>query len=59
MDSAFHHTEDLLALVPELVHPSPGVQISLAVDVSNSHFGSVLQQLLGSSGFLLQEAICC
>ena len=38
--------KDLLADVPELVHPRPGAQISLAFD---SHLGSILQQLLDGS----------
>ena len=49
LDSAFHHAKDLLASVPELVHPCPGAQIFLAVDASDSHVGSVLQQLLDGS----------
>ena len=49
LDSAFRHTKDLLISVPELVHPHPGAQISLAVDPSNSNVGSVLQQLLDGS----------
>ena len=44
--SAFLHAKDLFASVPELVHPLPGTQISLAVDASDSQMGSVLQQLL-------------
>ena len=63
LDSAYHSVKDLLASVPELVHPRPGAQISLVFNASNSHVGFVLQQLLdgslGSSGFLLQEIICC
>ena len=57
LDSAFRRTKDLLASVPELVHPCSGAHISLAVDASDPHVGSVLQQLLGSSGFLLKEVI--
>ena len=57
LEWAFHCANYLLASVPELVHPRPGAQISLAVDASESHVGSVLQQLLGSLGFLLQEAV--
>ena len=49
LDSAFRHAKYLLALVPELVHPRPGAQISLAVDAFNSHIGFVLQQLLDGS----------
>ena len=37
------------ASVPKLVHPPPGAQISLAVDASDSHMGSILQQLLDGS----------
>ena len=40
LDSAFPHA------VPELVHPHPGAQISLAVDAPDSHMGSVLQKFL-------------
>ena len=46
---SFRSAKDLLATVPELVHPCPGAQISLAVDASESHVGSVLQQLLDGS----------
>ena len=54
LDSAFHHAKDLIAAVPKLVHPRPGAQISLAVDASDCHMGSVLQQLLdGSLAFFL------
>ena len=47
--SAFCNAKDLLASVPELVHPRPGAQISLAVDNFDSHVGFVLQQLLYGS----------
>ena len=43
LDSSFHCAKDLLASIPGLVHPRPAAPISLAVDVSNSHVGSVLQ----------------
>ena len=33
LDPAFLRAKDLLSPVPELVHPHPGAQISLAVDV--------------------------
>ena len=49
LDSAFRHTKDLLISVPELVHPHPGAQISLAVNASDSHVASVLQQILDGS----------
>ena len=57
LDFAFCRAKDLLASVPELVHPLPGAQISLAVDTSEYHVSSVLQQLPGPPGFLLQEAV--
>ena len=47
--SAFRRAKDLLSSVPEFVDSGPGAQISLAVDTSNSHVGSVLQQLLDGS----------
>ena len=46
LDSAFRRAKALLAAVLELIHPRPGAQISLAVDASDSHVGSVLQQFL-------------
>ena len=49
LDSTFQRAKDLLALVPELFHPRPDTSISLAVDASDSHIGSVLQQLLDGS----------
>ena len=49
LDLAFLHAKGLLAAVSELVHPSPGAQLSLAVDSSDSHVGAVLQQLLDGS----------
>ena len=49
LKSAFRRAKDPLASVPELVHPRPGAQISLAVDASDSHVGSVLEQLLDGS----------
>ena len=49
LDSAFLRAKDLLASVPELVHPCPGAQISLVVYASDSHVGFVLQQLLDGS----------
>ena len=39
MDSAFDSAKSALALVPTLVHPA--VQVSLAVDASDSHMGAV------------------
>ena len=49
LDSTFSHAKNLLASVPELVHPCSGAQISPALDASDSHVGSVLQQLLDGS----------
>ena len=49
LDSTLPHTKNLFAYVPELVHPRPGAQVSLAIDASDSHVGSVLQQLLVGS----------
>ena len=49
LDSTIHPAKDHLSSVPELVHPCPGTQISLVVDVSYSHVGSVLQKLLVGS----------
>ena len=43
VDSAICCAKDLLASVPELVHPRPGAQISLAVDAPDSHVGSIQQ----------------
>ena len=49
LDFTFCRAKVLLAAVPELFHPCPGAQISLAVNASDSHLGSVLQQLLDGS----------
>ena len=49
LDSAFRRAKDILASIPKLVHPCPEAPISLAVDSSDSHMGSVLQQLLDGS----------
>ena len=49
LDPAFCCAKELLTSVPELMHSCPGAQISLAVDASDSHVGSVLQQLLDGS----------
>ena len=58
LDSVFCHAKDLLASIPELVHPRPDTPISLAVDALDSHVGSVAPGLLlGSPGILLQEAL--
>ena len=46
LDSAFCCAKDLLASVTELVHLHPGAPISLAMDASDSHVGSIQQQLL-------------
>ena len=46
LDSANRCAKDLIASVSELVHPCPGAQISLSVDASDFHLGSVVQQLL-------------
>ena len=43
LDSTFRCAKDLPASVPELVNPRPETPISLAVDASDSHLGSVLQ----------------
>ena len=55
--------KDLLTSVPELVHPRPGAQVSLAIDASDSHVGSILQQLLDGSwaplAFFSKKIICC
>ena len=63
VDSAFCRAKNLLASVPELVHPPPGAQISLAIDASDSHVGSILQQLLDGSwaplAFFSKKIICC
>ena len=59
LDSAFTRARDLLSSIPELVNPHPDTQGSLAVDASNTHLSAVLQQLLGSVVFLLQEAVRC
>ena len=50
MDSAFTRAKDLLSFVPELIHPQPDAPISLTVDASDTHLGTVLQQLLDGSG---------
>ena len=39
LNAAFHCTRDILSTVPILVHPVPGVPISLAVDASDTHAG--------------------
>ena len=49
LDSPFSYAKDLLAAVPELVHPCLGAQISLAVNTSFSHMVYVLMQLLDGS----------
>ena len=41
-----NRAKDLLSSFPELVHPCPDAPISLSVHASNTHLGSVLQQLL-------------
>ena len=46
LDSAFSAAKLLLSAVPVLTHPVPGAAVSLAVDVSDSHVGAVLQQRL-------------
>ncbi len=46
MNSAFNRAKLLLSAVPELVHPQPNAAISLSVDASDTHIGSVLQQQL-------------
>jgi hypothetical protein len=49
MAAAFQTTKDSLCRVVRLVHPSPGVEISLIVDASNEHVGAALQQQTSSS----------
>ena len=44
LDSAFSAAKLLLSAIPVLTHPVPGAAVSLAVDVSDSHVGAVLQQ---------------
>ena len=49
LNSAFVLAKNLLAAVPVLTHPEPGAPISLTVDASDSHVGTVLQQKLQDS----------
>ena len=49
IDSSFTRAKDLLSSILELVYPRPDAPISLSVDVSNTHLGVVLQQLLDGS----------
>ena len=44
MSTAFSAAKATHLAVPTLIHPVPGVPISLAVDGSDSHVGAVLQQ---------------
>ena len=44
LKAAFRHAKDLLIRVPELTHPRPSAPISIAIDLSDSHVGAVLQQ---------------
>ena len=53
LEAAFRHAKDLLIQVPELIHPRPSAPISLAVDASVSHVGSVLQQRVDDARFPL------
>ena len=53
LDTAFTRAKDLLPSVPELVHPHPDAPVSLAVDASDTHLGTVLQQLLDGAWALL------
>jgi hypothetical protein len=47
--ATFSAAKAALAAATALVHPCPGAVISLATDASDTHIGSVLQQLSGGS----------
>ena len=49
MVAAFSAAKASLVSATPLVYPSPSAQVSLAVDASASHVGTVLQQRVGSS----------
>ena len=49
MQTALSAAKAMLLAVPTLIHPVPGVPVSLAVDASDSHVGAVLQQQVQGS----------
>ena len=59
LNSALILAKKLLASVPIFTHPEPGVPVSLAIDASHSHVGTVLQQKIRGSWSSLARALGC